>query len=206
MQQLKDAQYDIIEGLLVLHVRRGDYETHCPLLASKGADWQGMVQLATRGMEDDLNMKSMVLHRPPAGLETGGEDWKATFQRRCFPSIESMVLRVRQIRLEFPHLDKLYIMTNAKSDFLSSLTSALLASSSSHVDLLSGQPLGPWKSIHHSRDLVLDDEQSFVAQAVDMAIGVKADVLLGNGWSSLTSHVVMMRMSRDVEARRSRMW
>lgn len=206
MQQLKDAQYDIIEGLLVLHVRRGDYETHCPLLATKAADWQGMVQLATRGMEDDLNMKSMVLHRPPAGSDTGGEDWKETFQRRCFPSIENMVLRVGQIRLEFPHLDRLYIMTNAKSDFLSSLASALLASSSSHVDPLSGQSLGPWKSVHHSRDLVLDDEQSFVAQAVDMAIGVKADVLLGNGWSSLTSHVVMMRMSRDVEARRSRMW
>lgn len=207
MQSLKDSQYEIIEGLLVLHVRRGDYETHCPLLASKGADWQGMVRLATQGMEDDLGMKSMVLHRPGLeGVREAEDNWKQTFQRRCFPSIDEMVLRVRQIRLEFPHLDRLYIMTNAKSDFLSSLTSKLLASSSSHVHPLTGQSLGPWKSIHHSRDLVLDAEQTYVAQAVDMAIGVRADLLLGNGWSSLTSHVVMMRMSRDVEARRSRMW
>lgn len=191
MQTLKDTQYDIVPGLLVLHVRRGDYETHCPLLATKGVGWQGMNRLATQGMPDDFDIKSMLLD--------AGEDRTGIFQRRCFPSIDDMVARVRAIRDEFPHLDRLYIMTNGKSDFLSSLNHALLADSALHRS-------GLWTSIHTSRDLILDNEQRYVAQAVDMAIGIKADVLIGNGWSSLTSHIVMMRMSRDVEARRSRMW
>lgn len=41
---------------------------------------------------------------------------------------------------------------------------------------------------------------------VDMAIGARADVLIGNGWSSLTAHIVMLRMGHDVENERNRFW
>ncbi|KAJ7765301.1 hypothetical protein B0H16DRAFT_1717847 [Mycena metata] len=46
-----------------------------------------------------------------------------------------------------------------------------------------------------SRDLELSWEQKFVAEAVDMHVAQRAEKFIGNGFSSLTSNVVMLRMS-----------
>lgn len=39
-----------------------------------------------------------------------------------------------------------------------------------------------------------------------MAIGARADVMIGNGWSSLTAHIVMLRLGHGVERERNRFW
>jgi len=42
-------------------------------------------------------------------------------------------------------------------------------------------------------------EQAYVAMAVDMAIAEKAEVFVGNGFSSLSSNVVMLRMAKGLD-------
>lgn len=85
-----------------------------------------------------------------------------------------------------------------------------------------------WDQIASSRDLKLSWEQKYVAQTVDMMIGQRAQVFIGNGvsrvymyplrplkwltppiapqFSSLTSNVVMLRMARGVAPEANRFW
>lgn len=60
-------------------------------------------------------------------------------------------------------------MTNAPLDWLSELKTALMADD------------GGWEGISSSWDLKLDWEQRNLAQTVDMMIGHRAQVFIGNG-------------------------
>ena len=44
--------------------------------------------------------------------------------------------------------------------------------------------MGGWEQVVSSRDLELGWEQQYVAQAVDMLIGQRAQVIIGNGVSA----------------------
>ena len=61
-------------------------------------------------------------------------------------------------------------MTNGKRSWLNKLKKALNES-------------GDWNQISSSRELQLTWEQKFVAQSIDMAVGQRADVFIGNGAS-----------------------
>lgn len=110
-------------------------------------------------------------------------------------------------------LRKVFIMTNAPREWIQELKEAF-------------QKVGEWEYIVSSRDLELNWEQKYVAQAVDMYIGQRAQVFVGNGvsvlltisglamlicvfllqFSSLTSNVVMMRMSHKMPSENTRFW
>ncbi|KAG2362207.1 hypothetical protein BDR07DRAFT_1451277 [Suillus spraguei] len=49
-------------------------------------------------------------------------------------------------------------------------------------------------------------EQKFVVQSLDMLVAQRAEVLIGNGWSSLTSNVVMLRMAHGLLPDSNRFW
>ncbi|KAJ2974143.1 hypothetical protein NUW54_g11938 [Trametes sanguinea] len=65
-------------------------------------------------------------------------------------------------------LENVYIMTNGAVEWVDALKAALRAT-------------GRWKNVASSRDLVLNWEQKYVAQAVDMLIGQRAQMFVGNG-------------------------
>jgi len=90
-------------------------------------------------------------------------------------------------------LKNVYIMTNGQVPWLQELKAALLKAHR-------------WNQVASSRDLKLNWEQKYVAQTVDMMIGERAQVFIGNGWSSLTSNVVMLRMARGVPPETNRFW
>lgn len=112
---------------------------------------------------------------PPAG---GGAGWNtpenyAVYAARCFPRIEQIVGRVKEV-LKTPtgrNLDRVYVLTNGKVEWLTELKEKL------------GE-LREWKSVQTSRDLRLSWEQKYVAQAIDMMIAQRADVFIGNGVSA----------------------
>jgi len=64
----------------------------------------------------------------------------------------------------------------------------------------------PWEQIASSLQMRISWEQKFVAQAVDMMIGHRADVFVGNGFSSLTGTVFTIRIASGLAARRQRLW
>lgn len=211
LKAIKDEQFDIIPGLLVLHVRRGDFSYHCDGLAHWGSDWHGIIQLATHNMSDSFaREKPTSDHWAEDKYET---DVLPIYKRRCYPTIGQIVRRVREIRLEHPRLNRIYIMTNGNKDWLEELRLSLLVDSSSHtvdvdvrVDSQGKMRLGQWEDIKTSRNMVLDWEQQHVAVSVDAAIATRADVFIGNGWSSLSADVLMLRMAKGVPNTNNRFW
>ncbi|CDO76489.1 hypothetical protein BN946_scf184615.g15 [Trametes cinnabarina] len=179
--------YDVIPGLLVLHVRRGDFEGHCLHFARWSSQWNGFNSFP--------ELPDKFVPPPIAAPQEASEEVKQVYLRHCFPDIRQIVERVQEIRRTpaGKGLKNIYIMTNGKKPWLEELKIAL-------------RRTGGWDKIASSRDLKLNWEQQFVAQSVDMLIGERAQVLIGNGFSSLTSNIVMMRMARDIPPEANRFW
>lgn len=96
----------------------------------------------------------------------------ALYMQRCYPSIDQIVERVGEIRKNPASrgLKDIYVMTNGDREWVKELKAALRA-------------MGGWDKIASSRDMTITKEQKEVAQAVDMMIGEKAQVMVGNGVS-----------------------
>lgn len=162
---LPAPKVDPIPGLLVLHVRRGDFVEHCANLAGWESDWNGFNKFAA------LPDKFRVPHND-------GEVTEANMQyylERCFPSIERMMARVREVLRDQQKtygdtraLKRVYIMTNGEEAWLNALKAALAG-------------VHAWDSVTSSRDLELSWEAKPVAQAMDMLVGQRAQVFIGNG-------------------------
>ncbi|KAF8449263.1 hypothetical protein L210DRAFT_2653848 [Boletus edulis BED1] len=175
-----------IPGLLAIHIRRGDFKDHCVHLAKWGADWH-----AFNSFPEFIDK----FDRPTdSGWGEASEQTIELYNRRCYPSIEQIVEKVNRVQKEAADpLRHLYIMTNGPTPWVQELKSALAQNMS-------------WDHITSSRDLELTWEQKFVAYAVDMYIAQRAQVFIGNGWSSLTSNMVMIRMAQGYDPNTNRFW
>ena len=156
---------DSIKGLLTVHIRRGDFITHCLDLMRMGLPYQAYNTLP--GLLDRFE--------PPT---SANEDrLREYYLSHCWPTIPEIVARLHTIREErIQHnpsssLNHVYILTNGKTSFLNSLKDALLADG--------------WTIIHTTLDILpsLTREQFHVSAAIDMAIAEKAEVFVGNGVS-----------------------
>ncbi|KAM5539903.1 hypothetical protein V8D89_006406 [Ganoderma adspersum] len=179
--------YDVIPGLLVLHIRRGDFEEHCMHFARWGSQWNGFNQFP--------ELPDQFVPPPGSGNGQFTEEGRDIYLRHCFPDIDQIVARVAEVRATPAGrgLKDVYIMTNGKQLWVEDLTKELAT-------------LGGWDKIASSKDLQLSWDQQFVAQSIDMLIGQRAQVIIGNGFSSLTSNIVMLRMAKDIPADTNRFW
>ncbi|KAI0661162.1 hypothetical protein C8Q70DRAFT_911435 [Cubamyces menziesii] len=180
-------RYSPLPGLMVIHVRRGDYATHCRTLAM----WS----------EDFVSVNAFPEMRDPFVVPPH-EEWGnntpenvEVYRRRCLPTIEEIVSKVAEVRAEpaARGVHRLYIMTNGDLEYIAELKDALHAA-------------GDWEMISSSRDLVLSWEQKYVSHAVDLLVAQRAQVLLGNGFSTLTSNAVMMRLANGFPTDSTRFW
>ena len=153
--------YPVIPGLLALHVRRGDFDWHCSNLLYWASEFAGLCQLP--GLPDAFTPPK---RNPGKYTQQETDD----FMRACYPSVEQMVDKVKEIRgtEQGKGLNKIFIMTNGERGWVRDLKDAFSA-------------MGGWELIASSRDLELSIEQKYVSQAVDMLIGQRADVFVGNG-------------------------
>ncbi|KAI0829867.1 hypothetical protein BC628DRAFT_1359061 [Trametes gibbosa] len=172
-------RYTEIPGLMVIHVRRGDYEMHCRTLALLSEDFVSVN--AFPGLPDPFTVPPHEEYgnNTPENIEI--------YRKRCLPTLQEIAAKVAEVRASpAAHgVRRLYIMTNGRPDYVRELKDALWS-------------LGGWDMIASSRDLVLNWEQKFVSQAVDMLVAQRAQVLLGNGFSTLTSNAVTMRLANDL--------
>lgn len=156
----------VVSGLLAVHIRRGDFVDHCSHLAKWSAQWNGFNQFDS--LPDRFDVP------PGAGFGFNTPENTAYYMEHCFPSIIQMADKIMSVREENPGVDRVYIMTNGKRPFIEKLTEEL-------------EKRGKWKGITSSRDMVLTWEQKYVAQAVDMLVGQRAQAFIGNGVSPETS-------------------
>ncbi|KAI0322857.1 hypothetical protein OF83DRAFT_267416 [Amylostereum chailletii] len=182
----KDRHRAPLPGLIALHIRRGDFEGHCEHLAKWTAAFNAF------NVRPDYPDQ----HVAPEG-GGGGENTPegfAFYKQHCFPDIDQIVEKVMDIRTESKTpLDRIFILTNAKRDWLDELDGKFRAKA-------------VWKSITTSRDMEVTWEQKFVAQSMDMLIATRAEVFVGNGWSSLTSNINMLRISQFHPPSKSHFW
>ncbi|KAL4062369.1 hypothetical protein J3A83DRAFT_4110097 [Scleroderma citrinum] len=181
-----------IPGLLVLHIRRGDFAAHCAHLAKWSSDWNGFNKFSA--LPDKF--------RPPVPIGWGEttEENVQMYMKQCFPTIDQIASRVQEILADQQklhgnknQLTRVYVMTNGDKEWLNGLKEALME-------------VKRWDAVVTSRDLYFSWEAKPVAQAVDMFIGQRAQVFIGNGFSSLTSNIVMFRMLKDLPSEDTRFW
>lgn len=157
-----DPLPEVINDLMALHVRRGDFEHHCINLNKWSSPYLGWNQMP--GLADTFTP-----------VESDSPDKKLRIQlEHCWPSIERIVARVEVSRLKWEAqpgarpLRRLYVLTNGGREWLGELKEML-------------EETGDWDIILTSRDLSLTFEQQYVAQAIDMAVAERAAVFIGNG-------------------------
>lgn len=180
-------RYTPLPGLLALHIRRGDFEEHCKLLARYGSTYTAYN--AFPGLPDRLDT-----------LLPGDEEERVSAYRpHCFPDISEVVAKADEVRESDAGqgLRRVFVMTNGDTKWVEQLKQALAKNG--------------WEAVASSRDVVVNKEQKYVEQAVDMLIGQRAQAFVGNGvsvsigcrrsamltlvlqFSSLTGQIVMLR-------------
>ncbi len=158
-------RYTMIPGLMVLHVRRGDYREHCKFLAKASEDFVSVNTFPN--MMDQLPPPP----RPKKRVKPTSEVAKLSM-RRCYPTVQDIVEKVVDVRQTPAARDvrRLYIMTNGSPAFIRELKDAL-------------QEAAHWEGMSSSRDLVLNRQQKYLAQAIDQMVAQRAQVFIGNGVS-----------------------
>ncbi|KAI0372005.1 hypothetical protein BV20DRAFT_135882 [Pilatotrama ljubarskyi] len=178
------ARYTPLPGLLALHIRRGDFQIHCyDVLASRSKGYTGFNSFPS--LPDNWYLPKDISEHDKTTLYT----------RHCFPDIDMIVQRVEEVRATPAGrgLSHVYVMTNASPSWVSKLKAALRKNYE-------------WTHVASSRDLFLTPEQKYVAQAIDMLIAQRAQVFVGNGFSTLSGMVVMLRMANGVPPDATRHW
>ena len=149
--------------VLVLHIRRGDFQSHCfDVLERRSIGFTG------------FNSFPALPDRWALSTDFSKHD---QYSEHCFPDIDAIADRVEEVRraegaAARTLLDKVYIMTNGSPRWVRRLTEALHARYA-------------WAHIASSRDLVLTPEQKHVSQALDMLVAQRAQVFVGNGVSAM---------------------
>lgn len=149
--------------VLAIHIRRGDYGPHCHKMATYASGYNSWNLLPS--LPDVFN--------PPNNIEEGSEAFEE-FMRHCWPSIEDIVRRVRDVKLDYEarggKLRSIYVLTNGKQPWIDTLSEHLLMSG-----------MG-WERVTSSLDLTfISEPEKLVNQAVDMEIARRAEVFIGNG-------------------------
>jgi hypothetical protein len=111
-------------------------------------------------------------YNPP--IDTNEGEAFEEFMRHCWPSVDDIVKRVRDVKRDYENsggrLNSIYVMTNGKQPWIDELTERLLTSG-----------MG-WERVTSSLDMIFVSEpEKLVNQAVDMEIGKRAAVFVGNG-------------------------
>ncbi|CAE6471187.1 unnamed protein product [Rhizoctonia solani] len=186
----------VIQGLLGIHIRRGDFlgdkgksNGHCLHLAKYTGTYSGWNQLPQlydryRGPSRD-------------GLERGQStpELREYYLRHCLPTPEQIASRIRELREEtHARISHIYIANNAEDEFLKELRRVLAVDG-----------WGPNK-ITTSQELELNWQATSVNNVVDMSILSRAELFIGNGWSTLTSNVVMRRLTTGQSPESTRLW
>ncbi|KAF8966258.1 hypothetical protein BDZ97DRAFT_1729215 [Flammula alnicola] len=108
-------------------------------------------------------------------------------------------------------LKRIYIMTNGDKEWLAEVKAALIEDAA-RSNFMVGADGGEWEfewvweDVSTSRDLQLGWEEKPVAQALDSYVAQRAEVFVGNGFSSLTSNIVMLRKQKGFDPVQTRFW
>lgn len=194
---------------LAIHLRRDDFQDHCTQLARFGTGYNGwnlLPRLPDKYRRPDIDL-----------LNPQNQAHLREFMSHCWPDIDKIVKQVRKVKKQYESsklgvLDNVYILTNGDREWVAHLKDSLLKARLGFERVSSSLDI----------DLITPPEKR-AAQAVDMEIGVRSAVLIGNGvsswcvfykrriligcqFSSMTANIVLLRLLRGRSAETCRFW
>ncbi|KAF9533178.1 hypothetical protein CPB83DRAFT_867144 [Crepidotus variabilis] len=179
---------DLFKSVLSIHVRRGDFQQACLEHASSNSTFYNWNLLPF--LPDEFH--ALPNHR----------DNQQQILDHCWPTAQAILAKVNLARMEYEHtlppgqrggqLKVLYVMSNDRTDWIRGLQKIFESDG--------------WAKVVLSRDLILSPQQRDVSVAVDMEIGRRSKVFIGNGWSSFTSNVVHQRLADNKVPISIRFW
>ncbi|KAG9123838.1 hypothetical protein FRC07_013796 [Ceratobasidium sp. 392] len=135
---------------------------------------------------------------PPRGNLEGGKNTPEIadyYLKRCLPTPSQVASRLHSIRAQRrTHLSHIFIATNAEPEYLAELRVVLAADGRASDAIVT------------SDELELNWQAASVSVAVDMAIMSRAEIFIGNGFSSLSSNVIVKRMTSGMPLDTTRLW
>ena len=197
--------------LLVLHLRRGDYEEHCLHLAKYRSTYNGMFTLPEFEERDKFAVPKLVdamtatTTKSEELVVSSEEEMTAFYLKHCYPNATQIQQRVREVLHDYEtHLvsrhwrwrsaslarkkvRKVYIMSNGDKTWLEETKKALLADveKSRNVSESEWEFEWSWEAVTSSRDLVAGWEEKQVLQVLDMYVAQRAELFVGNGVSEI---------------------
>ncbi|TFK74056.1 hypothetical protein BDN72DRAFT_834066 [Pluteus cervinus] len=174
------------EPYTALHLRRGDFEEHCHVLAKEHTGFTTWATLP--------ELRSRVAH-PPLDTENA-----TSVVEHCYPSLRRILSVIDEHAKAHPHIRALHMLHDGAWDHptvyiqVQKLAVALMDASRA---LAAGWTNGPMKIITHSGMLPVRLGEADWAVTVDVEIARRADFFVGNGFSSLSTQIIALRLGAD---------
>jgi hypothetical protein len=174
------------EPYMALHLRRGDFEDHCKTLAERH---EGTTTWTTLPF-----LQSTML---PPSLDTSNA---TSIMQHCYPNLYRILDAVSHQARSHPHLRTLHVLHDGAWDHpFVFLQYYKLAEALKNTAWAEGQGWtnGPMVRVTHSGDLPIARGERDWTVCVDVELGRRAEVFIGNGYSSLSTQVIALRLGVD---------
>lgn len=174
------------EPYMALHLRRGDFGGHCKILAERH---EGTTTWATLPF-----LQSALL---PPSLDTLNA---TSVMQHCYPSLYRILDAVSHQARSHPHLRTLHILHDGAWDHPTvylqyyKLAEALKNTAWAEKE---GWKNGPMLRVTHSGDVPIAKGERDWSVCVDVELARRAEVFIGNGYSSLSTQVIALRLGAD---------
>lgn len=165
----------------------GDFEDHCRGLASTQT---GFTTWATLPQLDNVIF--------PPSLDSANH---SSVMDHCYPSLRRILDAIDFQARANPHVRALHVLHDGAWDHPTVYLQYLkleAAVKSPERTLRAGWTNGPMKTVSHSGTLPVRKGESDWAVAVDVELARKAQISIGNGYSSLSSQIAALRLADDV--------
>ncbi|WVR09242.1 hypothetical protein IAU60_006306 [Kwoniella sp. DSM 27419] len=160
--------------ILALHIRRGrNWEAVCEDKGRNAAPFVSFNKLPALPGNENVPPPPDMVEATRMGL----------YRAKCLPQTLEIIARARRMRKNHPLLKSVYILTDAEDAWVQEIRMWLQSEG--------------WDNVWIGKEDVYPDWQDKeVGVAVDMEVGRRAGVFVGNGFSTTSSNIVLLR-SRD---------
>ncbi|WOO86038.1 uncharacterized protein LOC62_07G009524 [Vanrija pseudolonga] len=170
--------------ILALHLRRGDgWEAACEEKAARSAPFVSWNKLPKLPGNENVP--------PPADMV---EDTRlGLYRAKCLPDVKAIIARARRMRKNHPLLRSIYLLTDAPDDWTEEVRRWLASDA--------------WDKVFVGRtDVYPNFQDREVGPAVDMEVARRAGVFVGNGFSTTTANIVLLRTRDGIHPDFTQFW
>jgi hypothetical protein len=174
----------VVPPLGLLIVPSGDFQNHCDYLAETVTGFTTWAKLQT--VQEAVYPPSLDIHNRSSVVE------------HCYSSLRRILNTIDSYMLRKPYIHTVYFLHDGAWDHLNvylqvyKLETAL--KDADHFKRI-GSPEGPVERVVDSGMIPVKKGERDWKVAVDVELARRADVFIGNGYSSLSSQIIALRLA-----------